>query len=400
MNKPEAFPMKTRVGVLFGGMSVEHEVSVISGLQALHALDTGAYEGVPIYITKQGEWYTGPELTSVEEFKDVAALKKKAKRVVLFTDESGRHLLLDPKPGLFKTKNIVDEIHVAFPVTHGTYGEDGALQGFLEMNKIPYVGCDVLSSAVGMDKIAAKTILKGAGLPQTGYLWFYSKAWADNREDCLARVEAELGYPVIVKPANLGSSVGVERAMNADELEQAVDLVVNYSHKVLVEKMVDNLKEVNCSVLGDYEEALPSIIEEVGKTSEILSYADKYMNQASKGMSGSARIIPANITEETRVKVQDLAVKTFLELGAGGVSRIDFLIDTVTDEVYINEINTIPGSLSFYLWEPSGKTFTELTSRLIQLALKRARERENLTFSIDTNLLSMHSKGGKLGTKG
>ena len=392
--------MKTRVGVLFGGMSVEHEVSVISGLQALHALDTGAYEGVPIYITKQGEWYTGPELTSVEEFKDVAALKKKAKRVVLFTDESGRHLLLDPKPGLFKTKNIVDEIHVAFPVTHGTYGEDGALQGLLEMNKIPYVGCDVLSSAVGMDKIAAKTILKGAGLPQTGYLWFYSKAWADNREDCLARVEAELGYPVIVKPANLGSSVGVERAMNADELEQAVDLVVNYSHKVLIEKMVDNLKEVNCSVLGDYEEALPSIIEEVGKTSEILSYADKYMNQASKGMSGSARIIPANITEETRVKVQDLAVKTFLELGAGGVSRIDFLIDTVTDEVYINEINTIPGSLSFYLWEPSGKTFTELTSRLIQLALKRTRERENLTFSIDTNLLSMHSKGGKLGTKG
>jgi D-alanine-D-alanine ligase len=159
MNKPEAFSMKTRVGVLFGGMSVEHEVSVISGLQALHALDTGAYEGVPIYITKQGEWYTGPELSSVEEFKDVAALKKKAKRVVLFTDESGRHLLLDPKPGLFKTKNIVDEIHVAFPVTHGTYGEDGALQGFLEMNKIPYVGCDVLSSAVGMDKIAAKTIL-------------------------------------------------------------------------------------------------------------------------------------------------------------------------------------------------------------------------------------------------
>ncbi|MFM9332301.1 D-alanine--D-alanine ligase family protein [Paenibacillus mesotrionivorans] len=392
--------MKTRVGVLFGGMSVEHEVSVISGLQALHALDTGAYEGVPIYITKQGEWYTGPELSSVEEFKDVAALKKKAKRVVLFTDENGRHLLLDPKPGLFKTKNIVDEIHVAFPVTHGTYGEDGALQGFLEMNKIPYVGCDVLSSAIGMDKIAAKTILKGAGLPQTGYLWFYSKAWADNREECLARVETELGYPVIVKPANLGSSVGVERAMNADELEQAVDLVVNFSHKVLIEKMVDNLKEVNCSVLGDYEEALPSIIEEVGKTSEILSYADKYMNQASKGMSGSARIIPANITEETRVKVQDLAVKTFLELGAGGVSRIDFLIDTATDEIYINEINTIPGSLSFYLWEPSGKTFTELTSRLIQLALKRARERENLTFSIDTNLLSMHSKGGKLGTKG
>lgn len=391
--------MKTRVGVLFGGMSVEHEVAVISGLQALHALDSGLYDGVPIYITKQGEWFTGPELTSVEEFKDLAALKKKAKRVVLFTDENGRHLLLDPKPGLFKSK-VVDEIHVAFPVTHGTYGEDGALQGLLEMNKIPYVGCDVLSSAVGMDKIAAKTILKGAGLPQTQYLWFYSKAWADDREGCLKRVEEEIGYPVIVKPANLGSSVGVERALNADELENAVDLVVNYSNKVLVEKMVDNLKEVNCSVLGDYEEALASVIEEVGKTSEILSYADKYMNQASKGMSGSARIIPANISEETGRLVQELAVKTFLELGASGVSRIDFLIDTAAGAIYINEINTIPGSLSFYLWEPSGKTFTELTTRLVQLALKRARERENLTFSIDTNLLSMHSKGGKLGSKG
>ncbi|MDF2921915.1 MAG: D-alanine--D-alanine ligase [Paenibacillaceae bacterium] len=391
--------MKTRIGVLFGGMSVEHEVAVISGLQALHALDTSLYDGIPVYITKQGEWYTGPELTAVDTFKDMAALAKKAKRVVLHTDENGRHLLLDPKPGLFKSK-IVDEIHVAFPVTHGTYGEDGALQGLLEMNKIPYVGCDVLSSAVGMDKIAAKTILKGAGLPQADYLWFYSKAWSDDREGCVKRVEAELGYPVIVKPANLGSSVGVERALDADQLEEAIDLVVNYSHKVLIERMVSNLKEVNCSVLGDYEEAEASVIEEVAMTKEILSYEDKYMSQGGgKGMSGSARIIPANIAEETRNLVQTLARQTFLELGASGVSRIDFLIDTAANQVYINEINTIPGSLSFYLWEPSGKTFTQLTTRLIQLALKRARERANLTFSIDTNLLSMHSKGGKLGVK-
>lgn len=391
--------MKTRIGVLFGGMSVEHEVSVISGLQALHALDASLYEGVPVYITKQGEWYTGPELTSVDSFKDLTVLKKTAKRVVLHTDETGRHLLMDPKPGLFKSK-VIDELHVAFPVTHGTFGEDGALQGQLEMAKIPYVGCDVLSSAVGMDKVAAKTILKGAGLPQTDYLWFYSKAWSDERETCVKRVETELGYPVIVKPANLGSSVGVKRAVDAAELEEAIDLVVSYSHKVLVERMVDNLKEVNCSVLGDYEEAEASVIEEVGKSSEILSYSDKYMNDGAKGMSGSARIIPANIPDETRDHVQELARRTFLELGASGVSRIDFLIDTATNEVFINEINTIPGSLSFYLWEPSGKNFTALTSRLIQLALKRSRERAALTFSIDTNLLSMHSKGGKLGTKG
>lgn len=390
--------MKTRIGVLFGGMSVEHEVAVISGLQALHALDTNLYEGVPIYISKKGEWFTGPELTSVEAFKDTATLMKKAKKVVLHTDENGRHLLIDPNPGLFKPK-VIEEIHVAFPVTHGTYGEDGALQGLLEMKKIPYVGCDVLSSAVGMDKVSAKTILKGAGLPQTQYLWFYAKAWSDSREACVKRVEEELGYPVIVKPANLGSSVGVERALNAEELEEAIELVVNYSHKVLIEKMVDNLKEVNCSVIGDYEEVEASVVEEVAKTDEILSYQDKYMNQASKGMSGSARIIPANIPEDTTALVQDLAKRTFLELGCSGVSRIDFLIDTKSNEVYINEINTIPGSLSFYLWEPSGKSFAHMTSQLIQLALKRARERSNLTFSIDTNLLSMHSKGGKLGAK-
>lgn len=391
--------MKTRIGVLFGGMSVEHEVAVISGLQAFHALDASQYDGVPIYITKKGEWYTGPELTSVDTFKDTAALTKSAKRVVLHTDSNGRHLLIDPNPGLFKPK-VIDEIHVAFPVTHGTFGEDGALQGFLEMNKVPYVGCDVLSSAVGMDKVAAKTILKGAGLPQTDYLWFYSKAWSDDRQACMKRVEAELGYPVIVKPANLGSSVGVERALNAEELEEAIELVVGFSHKVLIEKMVDNLKEVNCSIVGDYENVEASVVEEVAKTDEILSYQDKYMNQASKGMSGSARIIPANISAETTAQVQDLARRTFLELGASGVSRIDFLIDTATNQVYINEINTIPGSLSFYLWEPSGKTFAQLTSQLIQLALKRSRERSNLSFSIDTNLLSMHSKGGgKLGAK-
>lgn len=392
--------MKTRIGVLFGGMSVEHEVAVISGLQAFHALDTSLYDGVPIYITKKGEWYTGSELTSVDAFKDMATLQKRAKKVVLHTDANGRHLLLDPNPGLFKSK-IVDEIHVAFPVTHGTFGEDGALQGLLEMNKVPYVGCDVLSSAVGMDKVSAKTILKGAGLPQTDYLWFYSRAWADDRMGCVKRVAETLGYPVIVKPANLGSSVGVERADNADELEEAIDLVVNYSHKILIEKMVDNLKEVNCSVVGDYEEAEASVVEEVAKSDEILSYQDKYMNQgSSKGMSGLARIIPANISEETTKLVQGLAKRTFQELGASGVSRIDFLIDTVTNDVYINEINTIPGSLSFYLWEPSGKSFTALTTQLIQLALKRSRERSNLSFSIDTNLLSMHSKGGgKLGAK-
>ncbi len=294
----------------------------------------------------------------------------------------------------------MNEIHVAFPVTHGSYGEDGALQGLLEVNKVPYAGCDVLSSAVGMDKVVMKTILRAAGLPVTDYVAFNARNWNDDRKACVGKVESQLGYPVIVKPANLGSSVGVQKAGTQEELIEAIENVTQFSNKILVENMVTELKEVNCSVLGDYEEAMPSVIEEVGKTSDILSYQDKYMNDGSKGMSGAARIIPANITEEQTSEIQRLAVQTFLELGCRGVSRIDFLIDESTGEVYVNEINTIPGSLSFYLWEPTGVPFEQMTDRLIQLALKRSREQANLTFSYDTNLLALKGKGGgKLGVK-
>lgn len=391
--------MKIKVGVLFGGMSVEHEVSIISALQAIHALDRDKYEPVPIYIDKQGSWYTGEGLSDIENYKQLPELLKRSEQVILHTNQEGKHLLLNAESGLFR-KKVIEEIHVAFPVTHGTYGEDGSLQGWLDLNKIPYVGCDVLSSAVGMDKIVMKTIVRGAGLPVIDYVWFYSKRWFDAQQECVDLVEQKLGYPVIVKPANLGSSVGIEKAGSRDELVEAIESASSFSPRIIVEKMVTNLKEVNCSVIGDYEHVEASECEEVLKSDEILSYQDKYMNQASKGMSGTSRIIPANIGEETTRQVQELAKQTFLELGCGGVSRIDFLIDQNTNNVYINEINTIPGSLSFYLWQPKGKDFNQLTDELVQLALKRSRERAQLTFSYDTNLLALQGKGGgKLGTK-
>ncbi|MBB3113221.1 D-alanine-D-alanine ligase [Paenibacillus phyllosphaerae] len=397
--------MKIRVGVLFGGMSVEHEVSIISGLQALHALDTNKYEPIPIYITKDGKWYTGPSLTSVDAFKNIPDLLKNSHHVILHTESKGVHQLINPKPTLFGkgNKKVIAEIDVAFPVTHGTLGEDGALQGHLELNQIPYVGCNVLASAVGMDKIVMKTVIRGAGIPSVNYVWFYSRSWDVEQEACINRVEAELTYPVIVKPANLGSSVGIKKAANREELIDAVTDALMYSNKVLIEQMVQNLTEVNCSVIGDHEEVETSICEEVLKSDEILSYQDKYMSQSkggSKGMTSTNRKVPAEISDEMTQQVKELAKRTFLELGCNGVSRIDFLIDKDNGSVYVNEINTIPGSLAFYLWEPVGKSFTQMTSQLITLALKRHRENAQLTLSYDSNILALQGKGGgKLGTK-
>lgn len=399
--------MKTRVGVFFGGVSVEHEVSVISAIQAIHAMDSERYEAIPIYISKNRDWYTGEALLNIESYQNLDELLSKAQKVTLTRSESGAAILQkDPVP-MFG-KRVVAEIDVAFPIVHGTFGEDGVLQGMFELFDIPYVGCDVGSSAVGMDKVMMKQILRDSNLPILEYVWFYANDWREDSEELIQMIETSLGFPVIVKPANLGSSVGISAAANREELEEAVEEAMAFAAKIVVERMVQDMKEVNCSVLGDYENVEASVIEEVLKSEEILSYEDKYQGggkngEAAKGMENTDRIIPAPLSEERTIEIQELAKDTFQILGASGVSRIDFLIDQKEDKVYVNEINTIPGSLSFYLWEPTGKDYKQLTHELIQLALKRKRERENLMFSIDSNLFSLHSssgiKGGKNGSK-
>ncbi|WP_227939452.1 D-alanine--D-alanine ligase family protein [Alkalihalobacillus deserti] len=394
--------MRTKVGVIFGGMSVEHEVSVISASQAMSAIDKDKYEVVPIYISKDRAWYTGEQLTNIEEYKDLKGLLSNVQKIQLQRDPNGKFLLQkDPQPKF--GKKYVDEIDVAFPVMHGTYGEDGVLQGFLELLGIPYVGPDVLASAAGMDKSLMKSVVRDYNIPILDFISLYSSEWRVNQEEVTARIEKELGFPVIVKPANLGSSVGISKAADVNELEDAIDLATSFAAKIVIEKMVTNMKEVNCSVLGDYEHAEASICERVLGNDEFLSYEDKYQSSSSskgaKGMEATNRIIPADISDEQTAEVQAIAVKAFQVLGCSGVSRIDFIIDLDDNEkVYINEINTIPGSLSFYLWEPTGKSFSDLTNDLIKLALKRERERENLTFSIDSNLFNTQS-GGLKGSK-
>ncbi len=392
--------MKTRVAMFFGGKSVEHEVSVISGIQAYLAMDTEKYEVVPVYMTKKNEMYVGENIGKIEAYKDINALLASSTRVIMINEDDRVKLVSYPPKKLGKNTSI--EIDVAFPVVHGTNVEDGAFQGYLKTMGLPFAGCDVTASAVGMDKYIMKMILKEADVPVLDAKLYTLSDYADI-EGLLDNVEKELGYPVIVKPVNLGSSVGISVAKDRVALSASIDDAFRYATKVLVEHAITNLREINCSVLGDENEAEASECEEPLHTKDILSYADKYESNSksggSKGMAGVSRKIPAELSPEERENVRSMAVRAFKALGCSGVSRIDFMIDEDNGKLYFNEINTIPGSLAFYLWEPIGVPYSELLDRCIKLALKRKRTEDNLTFTFDTNILNTASFGGAKGAK-
>lgn len=393
--------MKTKVAVIFGGKSVEHEVSIISGLQAFRALDREKYEPLAVYIGKDNNWYVGKGIDKIKSYKDIKALLAGATRVIPEAVPDGVALIRCPQKKF--GNNAVAAFEAAMPVVHGTNVEDGTLMGMLEMLGVPYTGCDVTSSALGMDKFAMKAVLKAAGLPVLDALLFRGRRYAKDSAAVIEEIEARFPYPVIVKPVNLGSSVGISVAHDAASLQGALDEACTFADRVLVEPAVQNLREINCAVLGDGDEAISSVCERPVNSDEILSYKDKYLagdkaGEKSGGMSGLKRICPADIPEELAEQVKGLAVKTFQALGCGGVARIDFLNDTGTGEVWVNEINTIPGSLAFYLWEAAGVKFPELLDRMIDLAFKRQRDRQALSFNFDTNILEGFS--GAKGAKG
>lgn len=392
--------MKTRVAMVFGGKSVEHEVSVISGIQAVMNMDTDKYEVIPVYMTKKNDMYIGEDIGKIESYKDIDGLLKRSQRVIMM-NEGDRVVLLQYPLKKFG-KNYSQEIDVVFPVVHGTNVEDGALQGYFKTLGVPFVGCDVTASAVGMDKYIMKAILKESDVPVLDAKVFTLSDYAEI-DEMIATIESAIGYPVIVKPVNLGSSVGISVAKDRVELTRSIDDAYRYATKVLVEHAISNLREINCAVLGDENEAIASECEEPLHTKDILSYEDKYVSNAkgsgSKGMASVSRKIPAELTPEKREEVRELAVRAFQALGCNGVSRIDFMIDEDNGKLYFNEINTIPGSLAFYLWEPIGVSYKELLDRMIGLALKRERTEKNLTFTFDTNILNQSSFGGQKGSK-
>lgn len=396
--------MKTNIAVFFGGRSVEHEISVISALQAINAFNKEKYNVIPVYISKAGRWYTGPKLIDIRNYKDMDKLTSESEEVFMRPEYGDYNLYrANPGGGLFgKKKPIVDEIHVAIPVLHGTNGEDGIFEGVLETIGIPFAGCNTLSSANGMDKITMKMILRSEGIPVVDYVWFTDHQWQQNREAWLDSIERKLGYPVIVKPANLGSSVGINKADDRVELAAAIDTATKFSQRIIVEHKIERLKEINCSVLGDSDEHESSVCEEPIKSGEFLSYQDKYMGgtKTTAGMQASEKRIPADLPEEVSNEIRRTAAETFRVLGCHGVSRVDIMIDESDNKIYVNEINTIPGSLSFYLWEATGIGFDQLMERLVQLALKRKRLTDRKTFSYDSNIFALGGglKGGK-GTK-
>ncbi len=392
--------MKINLAVLFGGRSVEHEVSVISAVQAMANMNKEKYNIIPVYMTKKSEFYTGEKLMDINSYKDIPALLKECTECV-FVRSEGKVQLIRQKMKKFGS-NLISDIDIAFPIVHGTNVEDGALQGYLQTLDLPYVGCDVLSSAVGMDKYVMKILLKEAGFPVLDCCRF-SAFELDKIEKCADEAEKKFGYPLIIKPVNLGSSVGISRANDRDGLIKSMESAFEFSDRILVEPAVVNLKEINCSVVGDSESAEASVCEEPVQASneDILSFEQKYIgggkSGGSKGMASLKRKIPADISQEQEQIIHTLAVDAFRYLGCNGVTRIDFMIDTASDKIYINEINTIPGSLAFYLWEPKGVKYSELLERMIQLALKRHRESQKINYTFDNNILSM---GGSFGAKG
>ncbi|MDR0960932.1 MAG: D-alanine--D-alanine ligase [Propionibacteriaceae bacterium] len=404
--------MRITVAVLFGGKSVEHEVSVISAVQAMQNIDEETYEIVPVYLTKGNEMYTGAGLREMDSYRDIPALLKGCTRVAFVVDGDKTFLMPSPPPRLHRRGGTL--IDVAFPIVHGTNVEDGALQGMLRCLNLPFVGPDVLAAACTMDKFVMKTMLKQGGFPVLDGLRF-SIAEQEDIDAIRAAVEGAFSYPVIVKPVNLGSSVGIGKADDAEGLETCLRTAFSFARHVLVEPAITHLREINCAVLGDADEAEASECEEPFMTEEILSYADKYEGGSGSGkakgasdgpsggksgMAGLKRRIPAEITAETRDHIRRLAVDAFQYLDCAGVTRVDFLQDTLTGEIWINELNTIPGSLAFYLFEPLGISYTELLTRLIQLALKRARFEEDIVYSFDSNILALAGGGAKGGKAG
>lgn len=399
------------VGLVFGGVSPEHEVSVITGLQVAAAMDRSQYRPIPIYISKDGRWFTGTELLNLEAYKDLEALELISQQVHLQRNpNAGMELVADVPKKWFGKQLLHISIDLMFIALHGGAGENGAVQGICESYNIPYTGSGVFGSALGMDKVITKMICRDQEIPVVPFVALRESQWADHEEERLTECET-LGYPMIVKPARLGSSIGIARVATRDELDAAIEDAFRYDDKVVVETAVTDLREINCSVLGDVNHAIPSVLEEPLTGEELLTFQEKYMRSGeqsgskgtssklggapSEGMASLDRVIPAPLSDEQTQTIQDIAVRVFQLFECAGLARIDFLLNGRTGDVFFNEINTIPGSFSFYLWEPSGIPFDKLVHRLIKQALQRHKEQGRYVRSYDVNLLALRASGAK-----
>lgn len=362
---------KLKIGLFFGGRSVEHEVSVITALQAYENLDKTKYEIVPVYVSKAGDFFTSSKFLDLKNFKDSDSLVLQATKVT-FVKNGLQTLGFWPK---------FISLDLALPLFHGSFGEDGSFQGLLEMMQIPYVGFGVLGSAIGMDKTLSKRVFESLGLPIGKYVAIRRGEKPDI---------SDLKFPVVVKPASIGSSIGVNKVEDLDDLEFYVEVAGTYSEKILIEEAFENVIEVNCAALG-YKDPISSLCEQPISSNQILSFIDKYQKGSMKSMT---RKIPAPISQKLTKQIQEATLKIFKALDGCGVARVDFFVDPKSEKFWANEINTIPGSLSYYLWGKSGIKFSKLLDMLIEFALERSADQKKTTYVFESGLLSQMAKKG------
>lgn len=385
--------MKMNLGVMFGGASTEHEISIITAVQAMENIDKEKYNIIPIYLSKENDMYTSDKLINISSYKDLKKIDTISKNVNLVKKKNEYYLISNSFP-----YNKLSKIDIVLPIMHGYNTEDGTIAGFLEVIGIPYCESDLYASCIGQDKIYQKAVLSANNIPVTPYYYFYESEYLNNQKDIIKNIE-KLKYPVIVKPARQGSSVGIKVASNKEELINAINEAINYDEKILVEKVVKNLIELNCSVLGDNYKYETSLIEEVYSSDKFLTYKDKYMSDGgktpSKGMASTGRKVPADISKEKQEEIEKMSINACRSLNTSGVVRIDYLMDNKTGNVYLNEMNIIPGSLSFYLWNVKDVPYKELLNKIIECGIRKYKNKSKKFTSFDTNVLQSFK-----GTKG
>ena len=396
---------KIRLGVIFGSRSCEREVAIISAVQLMNNVDESRYTVIPVYIHEDGVWYTGAPLRNIRTFLNFQPGNGIVPVTLDMHTGSGALLSFREGKGPFDHPHevMVARMDVCIVVMHGLHGEDGTLQGMLELADLPYSSTAVAGSAIGMDKIIMKQFFRGADLPVLPGLWYTASVYGADPAAVHAEVAARLGYPVFVKPANLGSSIGVSRADNEPELEEALKLAFSYDRRVLVEKGLVDPLELNCSVLGydDRVEASPIEMPVTVVGDKLLDFKDKYLRSGgSKGMASLSRVLPAPIGPELTAQIQEMSVEIFQMLDCKGVVRIDYMFDRASGGLYITEINTIPGSMAFYLWENAGMPYARLIDRLVEVALQAREDKRNRNYAFRSNILTGTSLGGAKGSKG
>ena len=396
---------KMNIAVFFGSRSCEHDVSIVSALQLIEAAKAAGFNVTPVYISRDGLWYTGEPLEQIETFRDFNPMTKGITRVTLDVTANADDLWAWPpqRAGLFaKVPTPVAHIDCAIPVFHGWHGEDGTIQGLFEMANIPYASTGVLGSAIGMDKIAMKLLLRGAGYPVLDFVWFTREQIKKDRKAVVERVEKEIKYPAFIKPAALGSSIGVSRAKNREELERALDVAASYDRRVLVEVGVVHPVEINCAALGYGEEVQTSVCEMPIPSSNdtFLDFWQKYLRNAStkgeesRGMKSLSRAVPAPIGEELTKRIQTMTAEIFKLMDCCGTIRVDYILDQ-NDVLFVNEPNTIPGSLAFYLWKAGGLDFPKLVEKMVEDALRKHADKNSSVFAYDSSILKKVASGSK-----